>query len=781
MTANAARGVAGPSSGTTAGVLFAVRAALSVAALVLLLAAALPLAPTMPSAGLDPSWRIAINEAVARGLVFGRDVLFTFGPYASIATQVYHPATDTMVLAGSALIALAFGLGLLALGTGWGWARLVLAGIALPLAFRSDAYLLCVPLLLLVLACRPAAAAVSGERRLAALAIALLIPATALLTLVKGTFGMAAVLLGGLAFVAALDRAPRRALAGLAAALAALVVFWLWARQPLEALPGYFAGLAPIISGYGPAMNLGGPAWHVPLYGALALLVVIAVVAGFGRRIAVLPNALLALGVAGGFFIAFKAGFIRHPRHAPICGGYLFFAALVLSAGMRPIVALPLVGMTAAGFLAIVSDVVDVSPGSLAARLQSAAQSSVSGLRTRFGAGYAPRYAAALAAIRAAEPLRPQQGTADVLTVEIAALVANGIDWSPRPVIQSYSAYTVDLAARNAQHLAGPSAPDRLYIRLKVIDGRLPALEDARSWPVIFDRYRFERMEGDFAVFGKRPEPAASRYTPLGEISAALGEEIAVPSDAGPVWVEIDSRPTLAGRLLDLLYKIRPLTLEVRTGDGWRPYRHVAAIGRGGFLLSPVFSDAFDVAELATQGDAAPLPRVTALRLTAPAGLEWAWRRTIVARMSALSISPAGTPPAPPEPTPSTAPPPDPPVGGACVVDALDGAPPRDGTVAIRGGRFEIIGWARLADDAAATPDAIYVLATARDGRRAMFATAPADRPDVGAHFGLGGEAAFGFTARIAPGPLGPLAALEILSRKGEAWTRCPLRLTVRE
>ncbi|MBB5753885.1 hypothetical protein [Prosthecomicrobium pneumaticum] len=769
-------------AGTAAALLFAFRAALSIAGLVLVLAGTLPLAPTMPSAGLDPSWRIAINEAVARGLVFGRDVLFTFGPYGSIYTQVYHPATDTMMLAGTALLAVAFGLGLLALGTRWGWARVALAGLALPFALRNDAYLLCVPLLLLVLVCRPVAAAGRGERRLAALAIALLIPATALLTLVKGTFGMAAVLLGGLAFVAALDRAPRRALLGLTAALAALVVFWLCARQPLEALPGYFAGLAPIISGYGPAMGIDGPAWHVALYGAIALLIVIAVVAGFGRRIAALPNALLALGVAGGFFIAFKAGFIRHPGHAPICGGYLLFAALALSAGMRPIVALPLVGVAAAGFLAIVSEVVDPSPGSMAARLQSTARNSVSGLATRFGEGYAPHYEAALAAIRAAESLRQQQGTADVLTVEIAALIANGIDWSPRPVIQSYSAYTVDLAARNAQHLAGPSAPDRLYVRLKVIDGRLPSLEDARSWPVIFDRYRFERMEGDFAVFGKRPDPTATRYIPLGEVSAALGEEIAVPSDAGPVWVEIDSRPTLAGRLLDLFYKIRPLRLEVRTdGNGWRSYRHVAAIGRGGFLLSPIFSDAFDVAELATRGDAAPLPRVTAMRLTAPAGLEWAWRRTVVARMSALSISPAGAPPPPPEPTPSTTPPSDPPVGGACVVDALDGAPPRDGTVSIRRGRFDIVGWARLADDAAATPDAIYVLVTGRDGRRTMFATQPAARPDVGSHFGLAGQEAFGFNARIATGSFGPLASLEILSRKGEAWTRCPLGLTVRE
>ncbi|WP_254706813.1 hypothetical protein [Ralstonia pseudosolanacearum] len=45
--------------------------------------ALVPWLPVMPQAGLDHSWVLGMNQAVAQGLVFGRDMIFTFGPYAS--------------------------------------------------------------------------------------------------------------------------------------------------------------------------------------------------------------------------------------------------------------------------------------------------------------------------------------------------------------------------------------------------------------------------------------------------------------------------------------------------------------------------------------------------------------------------------------------------------------------------------------------------------------------------------------------------------------------------
>jgi len=39
-----------------------------------------------------------MNQAIAQGLSFGDDIVFTFGPYASVYTQLYHPATVRLMV-----------------------------------------------------------------------------------------------------------------------------------------------------------------------------------------------------------------------------------------------------------------------------------------------------------------------------------------------------------------------------------------------------------------------------------------------------------------------------------------------------------------------------------------------------------------------------------------------------------------------------------------------------------------------------------------------------------
>ena len=49
----------------------------------------IPLNPAMPMEGLDNSWMFGMNQAVAQKLAFGRDIIFTFGPYASVLSLIH--------------------------------------------------------------------------------------------------------------------------------------------------------------------------------------------------------------------------------------------------------------------------------------------------------------------------------------------------------------------------------------------------------------------------------------------------------------------------------------------------------------------------------------------------------------------------------------------------------------------------------------------------------------------------------------------------------------------
>ncbi len=61
-----------------------IRRLVAAGALVIAWLLLMPFAPGMPTGGIDGSWPYGLNEAIARGYVFGRDVVFTFGPLASV-------------------------------------------------------------------------------------------------------------------------------------------------------------------------------------------------------------------------------------------------------------------------------------------------------------------------------------------------------------------------------------------------------------------------------------------------------------------------------------------------------------------------------------------------------------------------------------------------------------------------------------------------------------------------------------------------------------------------
>src|SRR5215471_2375058 len=69
--------------------------------LITIISVFVPFSPIMPVEEIDHSWTLGINQAVAQGLAFGRDIIWNYGPYASILTREYHPATDSLMLAGA--------------------------------------------------------------------------------------------------------------------------------------------------------------------------------------------------------------------------------------------------------------------------------------------------------------------------------------------------------------------------------------------------------------------------------------------------------------------------------------------------------------------------------------------------------------------------------------------------------------------------------------------------------------------------------------------------------
>jgi len=111
----------------------------------------LPLPHTYPSAGLDPSWRYALNESQALEIAFGRDIIFTIGPYTSLWSHLFHPATFWVVLVAGLALTLAFTRVVCGLSREVApGARILLLIVLFATGFSPDAPFVVYPLLVLV-------------------------------------------------------------------------------------------------------------------------------------------------------------------------------------------------------------------------------------------------------------------------------------------------------------------------------------------------------------------------------------------------------------------------------------------------------------------------------------------------------------------------------------------------------------------------------------------------------------------------------------------------------
>jgi hypothetical protein len=202
--------------------------------------------------------------------------------------------------------------------------------------------------------------------------------------------------------------------------------------------------------------------------------------------------------------------------------------------------------------------------------------------------------------IRIAYPLPDFQGSGDVYTYETSVLLASNNEWNPRPVFQSYTAYTPVLARLNEQHLRGPDAPDWVLIDLQTIEGRLPSLDDGASWPALFDNYSFVSYDGHYVLMRRGPViQAQSNYSQIHTEACRTGQTFSLPQADGLLFAEVDLKPTLLGRLLLAFFNPPQLHIVIGLASGkTEHYRVTSNMMETGFLLSPFISNTKDFAVL---------------------------------------------------------------------------------------------------------------------------------------------------------------------------------------
>lgn len=617
-----------------------------------------PLRVAMPTDGLDPSWGLAIERAALEGWQWGRDLVFTFGPYGYHYQRLFHPdlAAEILIVSGTRCLLIGLGVALLVRGARPMHAALAVTATLTSLPVTGDTAYLLLPLLGGLVHFRGrAASAVWYPLAVAAFC--------GLAALIKTTFAVLALFL---ALLVDLDRLRERRLpvmvpAWLTTALAAYIA----AGQDLAALPDFVRLSLSVAGGFSEAMSMFDALRAIELAAFMAassaIIALVITIEWRAGRLATGRGALVLLVLAAFWFVTYKAGFTRHDLHTLIAWSSLGVAAALYAASADATSAprCQRLLLAAALAIALLSPIrLAVTPGFGIAdvMLQTLVHNPGGTLREAAGiladptgwrAAKAQRRTAALADIRALNPLPDLTGTVDTVPSIQAAVIAAGADYRPRPVIQEYSTYTAALIAANRAALVGPGGPDTLLLAPGSIDDRYPSLAEGPLWPEILARYEPETRAGpvthlnrriEVLVLRRRAAPLSRTEDPGISLTGTPGEEITVPALAGGVLAEIDLRLSVAGRLLTLLHQAPMAEITVTLADGSsRRHRLVPAIAREGFVLSPYVADAGSLVGLFDPTCCTnPDTRVVSLRIDVPALARWAFAEEMTVSFTGL-------------------------------------------------------------------------------------------------------------------------------------------------
>ncbi len=502
---------------------------------------------------VDDSWRFTLTEAASRGVDFGTDIAFTYGPLVFLDGGPIH-TTSTGAAALVVRFALATATALLVVRTarasGWArWIQLAAAWVFVAAVVPPDRYsevgviVVCawITRSLLVEGHVPlpgllAAAAVAGiwmSVKPSAAIILLAVAGVAALPARPGTTASGLVSGRRRWESAALHAVGRAGLVG-AMAIAALAAAWSLSGQALTSLPGFLSGWLEVSGGFASGMAHG--------IGNLLLAEIVLVATGTGlgvlaiqrvRRAPTAANWTLLGTTSLLLFWSRQIGMARPDEaHLKDVGALIALLTVacwpVLDRRLRPLLITIGIGMVAALSLIPVPAVLDVAPvvGSireLATELTDLGDGrmidrSRNDIRAHYGLSQST------VDLTRGEPVHISPQDTNV------AFAHPDLGFWVLPTVQHFVSYTEELEERNVAALTGPRGPAFVLHRPRTdVEFHHAAWESPRLIQTLWCHFRPVRKDGDWSLLEARGAGCDAPEI-IGE-PVAVSHRVAVPAE----------------------------------------------------------------------------------------------------------------------------------------------------------------------------------------------------------------------------------------------------------
>ncbi|MGA0556671.1 hypothetical protein ACO2Q8_08475 [Larkinella sp. VNQ87] len=187
-------------------------------------------------------------------------------------------------------------------------------------------------------------------------------------------------------------------------------------------------------------------------------------------------------------------------------------------------------------------------------------------------------------------PIRNRIGrqSVDMIPNDIAEVYLNGLNYSPRPTIQSYQAYNAYLDGKNRAHYLSSNAPEWVIYRYESIDGKYPLADETQTLLAVLQRYQVAYQTPRQLYLRKTGRTRPLRLVRKKTVFVRLGETLPLATTDSLLHI-VYAKPaySFSGKLINLLFQPPQLFITLRAEDhtGVR-YRAVPSLLEKGLLVN---------------------------------------------------------------------------------------------------------------------------------------------------------------------------------------------------
>lgn len=184
----------------------------------------------------------------------------------------------------------------------------------------------------------------------------------------------------------------------------------------------------------------------------------------------------------------------------------------------------------------------------------------------------------------------------DIIPWEISLVPANQLNWKPRPIFQSYSAYTAALDNINFDSLSKKERDYLLYQFLS-IDERHPFFDEPKTFYYVFCNYEPSAEIPDFIKTPKLSNIALLEKRKVSRCSpTSLSEISSIPwntphsieaSNGAIIRANVNFQYSLVGKIYKNLFRAPPVMMKINYVDGsQKTYRIIPENSENGVIVS---------------------------------------------------------------------------------------------------------------------------------------------------------------------------------------------------